>query len=229
MRTILIIDDEPRLVRLLTDYLGKNGYRVIGANDGMEGLNKFTSHRDDISLVIVDVMMPKLDGYQVCMEIRQTSNVPIIMLTAKSEEKDELMGYDLKIDDYIRKPFSLRVLVARINNLIKRCEPEIEPYLDAGDIHIDNTAHEVTVNGEIVQFPLMQYKLLVYFIQNQGKAIAREKIFNDVWGYNIDFTKDTNIDCRTVDTHVKLLRKKINRNYIKTLQGLGYKFSLETN
>ncbi len=219
---ILVVDDEPRMRKLVRDFLTKDGYLVVEAADGEEALTLFMQMKD-ISLIIMDVMMPKMDGYEACEEIRKMSKVPIILLTAKSEEKDELKGFSLGVDEYITKPFSPRVLVARVEAILRRTEKEGgAKNISAGGIVLDISAHNVTVDGEPVELSFKEFELLNYFMENQGVALSREKILNSVWNY------DYFGDARTIDTHVKKLRAKLGPKgeYIKTIWALGYKFEV---
>ena len=219
---ILVVDDEPRMRKLVRDFLVKEGYLVVEAGDGEEALNLFMQAKD-ISLIVMDVMMPKMDGYEVCEEIRKISQVPIILLTAKSEEKDELKGFSLGVDEYITKPFSPRILVARVNAILRRTSQEEENTIrSAGGIVMDTSAHSVTVDGELIDLSYKEFELLSYFMENQGVALSREKILNSVWNY------DYFGDARTIDTHVKKLRAKLGAKgeYIKTIWALGYKFEV---
>ena len=219
---ILVVDDESRMRKLVKDFLVRNEYIVLEAQDGEEAINIFFEEKD-ISLVILDVMMPKMDGWQVCRQIREYSKVPIIMLTAKSDESDELLGFDLGVDEYISKPFSPKILVARINAILRRSGVlENEEGLKAGILEINKAAHIVQVNSENVEFSYKEFELLVYFVENQGIALSREKILNNVWNY------DYFGDARTIDTHVKKLRSKLKDagEYIKTIWGMGYKFEV---
>ena len=219
---ILVVDDEPRMRKLVKDFLVKDGFIVIEASDGEEAYNMFTA-TNDISLIIMDVMMPKMNGYETSAEIRKISKVPIIMLTAKSEEKDELMGYEIGIDEYITKPFSPKILVARVEAVLRRSSQDMEDNLiEAGGIKIDKSAHIVTVDGKNIELSFKEFELLEYFITNQGVALSREKILNNVWNY------DYYGDARTIDTHVKKLRAKLGDkgDYIKTIWALGYKFEV---
>ena len=217
---ILVVDDESRMRKLVKDFLVKQGYTVIEAADGEEAVDRFVEDKD-ISLIILDVMMPKMDGWQVCKEIRALSQVPIIMLTAKSDERDELMGFELGVDEYISKPFSPKILVARVGAVLKRSNViEEEQNLSVGGIDMDISAHQVSVDGELVELSYKEFELLNYFMINQGVALSREKILNNVWNY------DYFGDARTIDTHVKKLRSKMGEKgeYIKTIWGMGYKF-----
>ena len=218
----LVVDDEPRMRKLVRDFLVKEGYLVVEAGDGEEALDLFMQAKD-ISLIVMDVMMPKMDGYEVCEEIRKISQVPIILLTAKSEEKDELKGFSLGVDEYITKPFSPRILVARVNAILRRTSQEEEDTIrSAGGIVMDTSAHSVTVDGELIDLSYKEFELLSYFMENQGVALSREKILNSVWNY------DYFGDARTIDTHVKKLRAKLGAKgeYIKTIWALGYKFEV---
>lgn len=219
---ILVVDDEMRLRKLVKDFLHKNGYDVVEASDGEEALDLFFSDKS-ISLVICDIMMPKLNGYEVVKEIRHYSDIPIIMLTAKGEESDELQGYDLGVDEYISKPFSPRILVARVEAILRRSHALVSSQtLSVGGISIDLDAHEVKVDDKPVALSYKEFELLQYFMINQGVALSREKILNQVWNY------DYYGDPRTIDTHVKKLRSKLGKkgDYIKTIWGIGYKFEV---
>ncbi|MBO5087472.1 MAG: response regulator transcription factor [Lachnospiraceae bacterium] len=220
---ILVVDDESRMRKLVKDFLVKQGYTVIEAADGEEAVDRFVEDKD-ISLIILDVMMPKMDGWQVCKEIRALSQVPIIMLTAKSDERDELMGFELGVDEYISKPFSPKILVARVEAILRRTSNTLqEEMLIAGDIELNIAAHTVKVKGQNVELSYKEFELLNYFVVNQGVALSREKILNHVWNY------DYFGDARTIDTHVKKLRSKLGDcgDYIKTIWGMGYKFNVE--
>lgn len=218
---ILVVDDESRIRKLVGDFLKKDGYQVIEASDGSEALDIFYAQQD-IALVILDVMMPRLDGWQVCRELRAYSKVPIIMLTAKSEERDELMGFELGVDEYITKPFSPKILVARVEAILRRTlQNEAIEMIELGGIVVDRTAHSVMVDGAAIELSYKEFELLVFFMENQGIALSREKILNSVWNY------DYYGDARTIDTHVKKLRSKLGKkgDYIKTIWGLGYKMT----
>ncbi len=219
---ILVVDDESRMRKLVRDFLEKEGYQVLEAGDGMEAMQLFYEDRD-IALIILDIMMPKMDGWQVLREIRQTSQVPVIMLTARSDERDELQGFELGVDEYISKPFSPKILVARVEAVLRRSQAE-EPNetISADGINLDKAAHQVTVDGEPVDLSYKEFELLAYFMENQGIALSREKILNHVWNY------DYFGDARTIDTHVKKLRSKLGEkgNDIKTIWGMGYKFEV---
>ncbi len=217
---ILVVDDEMRMRKLVRDFLTKSGYRVLEAADGQEAVDLFFKE-GDIALVILDVMMPKMDGYQVVKEIRSFSQVPILMLTAKGEERDELKSFETGADEFIAKPFSPRVLVARVEALLRRTGVlDKKDILEAGGIVINKGAHTVTVDDEPVELSYKEFELLSYFMENQGIALSREKILNNVW--NFDYFGDA----RTVDTHVKKVRSKLKDKgeYIKTIWGMGYKF-----
>ncbi|MBQ3600111.1 MAG: response regulator transcription factor [Lachnospiraceae bacterium] len=216
---ILVVDDESRMRKLVKDFLGKQGYEVIEAENGEEAVDKFFE-QNDIALIILDVMMPKMDGWQVCKEIRRYSKVPIIMLTAKSDEKDELLGFELGIDEYISKPFSPKILVARVEAILRRTNNLGEEKLNIGGIIINKTAREVMVGEQVIDLSYKEFELLSYFVTNQGVALSREKILNNVWNY------DYFGDARTIDTHVKKLRNKLGEkgDCIKTIWGMGYKF-----
>ncbi len=221
---IMVVDDESRMRKLVRDFLAKSGYEVVEAGDGAEAVDLFFSQKD-IALVILDVMMPKMDGWQVCKEIRTYSKVPIIMLTAKSDERDELQGFELGVDEYISKPFSPKILVARVEAILRRTsQHSASEVIEAGGISIDKAAHSVSVNGAPVELSYKEFELLTYFVENKGIALSREKILNSVWNY------DYFGDARTIDTHVKKLRSKLGKSgdMIKTIWGLGYKFEEES-
>ena len=220
---ILVVDDESRMRKLVKDFLTKKGFTVIEAGDGEEAVDKFFEGKD-IALIILDVMMPKMDGWQVCREIRQYSKVPIIMLTAKSDEKDELQGFDLGVDEYITKPFSPKILVARVEAILRRSNVlAADDTMEAGGIELNKAAHEVLIDGKSVELSYKEFELLAYFMSNQGVALSRERILNNVWNY------DYFGDARTIDTHVKKLRSKLGAKgeYIKTIWGMGYKFEVD--
>jgi len=219
---ILVVDDESRMRKLVKDFLTKNGYLVVEASDGEEAVDRFMSDKE-ISLIIMDVMMPKLDGYEAAAEIRKISNIPIIMLTAKSNEVDELKGFEIGVDEYITKPFSPKILVARVGAVLKRTNVTgDEQKISVGGIDMDISAHQVVVDGEDIELSYKEFELLNYFLVNQGVALSREKILNNVWNY------DYFGDARTIDTHVKKLRSKLGEKgeYIKTIWGMGYKFEV---
>lgn len=216
---ILVVDDEARMRKLVKDFLTIKGFTVIEAEDGEQAVDIFFKQKD-ISLIILDVMMPKMDGFEVCREIRQTSQVPIIMLTAKSDERDELQGFQLGVDEYITKPFSPKILVARVEAVLRRTnQAEETELLEYGGIVVDKTAHSVTIDGKPVDLSFKEFELLTYFMENKGIALSREKILNHVWNY------DYFGDARTIDTHVKKLRSKLGDkgDLIKTIWGVGYK------
>lgn len=220
---ILVVDDESRMRKLVKDFLEREGFEVLEAGDGMEAMEIFYEEKE-IALIILDVMMPKMDGWQVCREVRQSSKVPIIMLTARSEERDELQGFDLGIDEYISKPFSPKILVARVEAVLRRTHGiDASSVRDAGGIEIDKSAHMVKIDGKEIDLSFKEFELLTYFVENQGIALSREKILNNVWNY------DYFGDARTIDTHVKKLRNKLGDkgNYIKTIWGMGYKFEVD--
>ncbi|MBO4997874.1 MAG: response regulator transcription factor [Lachnospira sp.] len=219
---VLVVDDESRMRKLVKDFLVKKDFEVLEAADGQEAVDIFFADKD-IDLIILDVMMPKMDGWQVCKEIRQYSKVPIIMLTAKSDERDELLGFDLGVDEYISKPFSPKILVARVEAILRRSGSSLTgEKLVAGGIELDVSAHEVRMDGTLIELSYKEFELLNYFIINQGVALSREKILNNVWNY------DYFGDARTIDTHVKKLRSKLGKKgeYIKTIWGMGYKFEV---
>ena len=220
---ILVVDDESRMRKLVKDFLTRAGYQVLEAGDGMEAMDLFYEDKD-IVLIILDVMMPKMDGWQVCREVREHSKVPIIMLTARSEERDELQGFELGVDEYISKPFSPKILVARVGAILRRINgTDMSDILDAGGIKIDKAAHSVMIDDKPIDLSYKEFELLTYFVENQGIALSREKILNNVWNY------DYFGDARTIDTHVKKLRSKLGDKgeYIKTIWGMGYKFEVE--
>ena len=217
---ILVVDDESRMRKLVRDFLVKQNFDVLEAGDGEEAVDIFFREKD-IALIILDVMMPKMDGWQVCREIRAYSKVPIIMLTAKSDERDELPGFDLGVDEYITKPFSPKILVARVEAILRRSNllPN-EDIISAGGIELNKSAHQVKIDGKDIELSFKEFELLAYFMENQGIALSREKILNNVWNY------DYFGDARTIDTHVKKLRSKLGEKgeLIKTIWGMGYKF-----
>ena len=219
---ILMVDDEARMRKLVKDFLTKKNFQVLEAGDGEEAMDIFYEEKD-IALIILDVMMPKMDGWEVCREIRKNSKVPIIMLTARSDERDELLGFDLGVDEYISKPFSPKILVARVEAILRRTgQGSAEDVLSAGGIVIDKAAHLATVDGKTMDLSFKEFELLTYFLENEGIALSREKILNSVWNY------DYFGDARTIDTHVKKLRSKMGDKgeYIKTVWGMGYKFEV---
>ena len=220
---ILVVDDESRMRKLVRDFLVKSNYDVLEAGDGEEALDIFFQHKD-IALIVLDVMMPKLDGWQVCREVRAYSKVPIIMLTARADEHDELQGFQLGVDEYISKPFSPKILVARIEAILRRTSQlDTAELLSCGGIQMDKAAHRVLIDGEPVELSYKEFELLAYFLENKGIALSREKILNNVWNY------DYFGDARTIDTHVKKLRSKMRGKgeLIKTIWGMGYKLEAE--
>ena len=222
---ILVVDDEARMRKLVKDFLVKKEYKVIEAGDGEEAIDLFFKEKD-IALIILDVMMPKMNGWQVCREIRKYSKVPIIMLTAKSSEDDELTGFECGADEYISKPFSPKILVARVDALLRRtAKSDKNGIMRAGTIELNKVAHIVKVNDREVELSFKEFELLVYFMENKNIALSREQILNNVWNY------DYFGDARTIDTHVKKLRAKLTKeaDYIKTIWGMGYKFEVEEN
>ena len=220
---ILVVDDESRMRKLVKDFLTKKNFQVLEAGNGEEAMDIFYEEKD-IALIILDVMMPKMDGWEVCREIRKNSKVPIIMLTARSDERDELLGFDLGVDEYISKPFSPKILVARVEAILRRTgQNNPEDVISAGGIVIDKAAHLATVDGKPMELSFKEFELLTYFLENQGIALSREKILNSVWNY------DYFGDARTIDTHVKKLRSKMGDKgeYIKTVWGMGYQFEVD--
>ncbi|MCI8605330.1 MAG: response regulator transcription factor [Hungatella sp.] len=218
---VLVVDDEARMRKLVKDFLTIKGFSVIEAEDGENAVDIFFKQKD-IALVILDVMMPKMDGWEVCKAIRQYSQTPIIMLTARGEERDELKGFELGVDEYISKPFSPKILVARVEAILRRSNAAASDVIQVGGIDINKAAHEVTIDGTPVELSFKEFELLSYFVDNQGIALSREKILNNVWNY------DYFGDARTIDTHVKKLRSKMGSKgeYIKTVWGMGYKFEV---
>ncbi|MDE6314193.1 MAG: response regulator transcription factor [Lachnospiraceae bacterium] len=220
---ILVVDDESRMRKLVKDFLVRKNYDVLEAADGVEAVDIFLENKE-IALIILDVMMPRMDGWEVCEEIRSYSKVPIIMLTAKADERDELQGFELGVDEYISKPFSPKILVARVEAILRRSGSLSEnSILNIGGIEIDKAAHIVTVDGNNIDLSFKEFELLTYFMENCGIALSREKILNNVWNY------DYFGDARTIDTHVKKLRSKMGEKgeYIKTIWGMGYKFEAD--
>ena len=218
---IVVVDDEARMRKLVRDFLTNKGFAVIEAGDGEEAVDTFFAQKD-IALVLLDVMMPKMDGWEVLKTIRKYSRVPVIMLTARSEERDELQGFSLGVDEYISKPFSPKILVARVDAILRRSNVASTENMDVGGICIDKAAHQVTIDGREIELSYKEFELLSYFVENQGIALSREKILNNVWNY------DYFGDARTIDTHVKKLRSKMGKkgDYIKTIWGMGYKFEV---
>ncbi len=220
---ILVVDDESRMRKLVKDFLLKKGFLVLEAENGAEAVDIFFAEKD-IALIILDVMMPKMDGWEVCREIRQYSKIPIIMLTARGDEQDELLGFELGVDEYISKPFSPKILVARVEAILRRSNlTGQEKVLEVGGVCVDKAAHQVTLDGKPMELSYKEFELLSYFVENEGIALSREKILNSVWNY------DYFGDARTIDTHVKKLRSKMGKKgeYIKTVWGMGYKFEVE--
>lgn len=220
---ILVVDDESRMRKLIKDFLVAKGYSILEAEDGERALEVFEESKKKINLVILDVMMPKLDGWSVLRQIRQESKVPIIMLTARGEEQDELFGFELGVDEYISKPFSPKILVARVEAILKRTNQDKKEVKDFGGIQIDQEGRTVTVDGKEIELSLREYELLVYLVNNENIALSRDKILNNVWNY------DYYGDSRTIDSHVKKIRHKLGKKgkYIKTIRGIGYKFELK--
>lgn len=219
---VLVVDDESRMRKLVKDFLMKKDFEVIEAENGAKAVDLFFDEKD-VDLIILDVMMPKMDGWEVCREIRNFSQVPIIMLTARADERDELLGFELGVDEYISKPFSPKILVARVEAILRRTNIITqEDVIRVGSIELNKAAHLVNVDGEAVELSFKEFELLTYFIENQGIALSREKILNSVWNY------DYFGDARTIDTHVKKLRSKLGDkgDYIKTIWGMGYKFEV---
>ena len=221
--TVLVVDDEARMRKLIKDFLIQKGYSILEAEDGEKALEVFEENKKKINLVILDVMMPKLDGWSVLRQIRQDSKVPIIMLTARGEEQDELFGFELGVDEYISKPFSPKILVARVEAILKRTNQDKKEVKDYGGIQIDQEGRTVTVDGKTIELSLREYELLVYLVNNENIALSRDKILNNVWNY------DYYGDSRTIDSHVKKIRHKLGKKgkYIKTIRGIGYKFEMK--
>ena len=222
-KSILIVDDESRMRKLIKDFLTAKGYNILEAEDGEKALQVFEENSEKISLILLDVMMPKLDGWSVLRQIRQTSKVPIIMLTARGEEQDELFGFELGVDEYISKPFSPKILVARVEAILKRTQGDTKEVKDYGGIEIDKEGRTVTVDGKVLELSLREYELLVYLVENENIALSRDKILNNVWNY------DYYGDSRTIDSHIKKIRHKLGKRgkYIKTMRGVGYKFEVK--
>lgn len=220
---ILIVDDESRMRKLIKDFLAAKGYSILEAEDGEKALQIFEEYQERIKLILLDVMMPKLDGWSVLRQIRQTSKVPIIMLTARGEEQDELFGFELGVDEYISKPFSPKILVARVEAILKRTQEEHKQSKDYGGIEIDKEGRTVIVDGKTLELSLREYELLIYLVENENIALSRDKILNNVWNY------DYYGDSRTIDSHIKKIRHKLGKRgkYIKTMRGVGYKFEVK--
>ena len=221
--TILIVDDEARMRKLIKDFLNKNDYKTLEACDGEEALDFLEENKDKISLILLDVMMPKVDGWTVLRKIRNESKVPVIMLTARGEEQDELFGFELGVDEYISKPFSPKILVARIEVILRRINGEKKSVRDYDGIVIDDQGRTVTVDGKPVDLSLREYELLKYLLDNEKIALSRDKILNNVWNY------DYYGDSRTIDSHIKKIRHKLGKKgkYIETIRGVGYKFEVK--
>ncbi len=220
---ILIVDDEQRMRKLIKDFLVVKGYSILEAEDGERGLEVFEENKNKISLILLDVMMPKLDGWSVLRQIRQESKVPIIMLTARGEEQDELFGFELGVDEYISKPFSPKILVARVEAILKRTNKDEKEIKDYGGIEIDKEGRTVKVDGKAIELSLREYELLTYLVENENIALSRDKILNNVWNY------DYYGDSRTIDSHIKKIRHKLGKKgkYIQTMRGVGYKFEVK--
>ena len=221
--TVLVVDDESRMRKLIKDFLMQKGYSILEAGDGEEALKVFEEKQNKINLILLDVMMPKLDGWSVLRQIRQTSKVPIIMLTARGEEQDELFGFELGVDEYISKPFSPKILVARVEAILKRTNAETREVKDYGGIVIDHEGRTVSVDGKQIEMSLREYELLKYLVDNANIALSRDKILNNVWNY------DYYGDSRTIDSHIKKIRHKLGKKgkYIQTIRGIGYKFEIK--
>ncbi len=222
-RKVMVVDDEGTMRKPVRDFLVRQDFEVLEAGDGEQAVDLFFEEKD-IALIILDVMMPKMDGWQVCREIRKHSKVPIIMLTARGDEQDELLGFELGVDEYISKPFSPKILVARVEAILRRTNAiSSDSVITAGILSLDKAAHQVKVDGQEVELSFKEFELLSYFMENQGLALSREKILNNVWNY------DYFGDARTIDTHVKKLRSKLGKrgDYIRTIWGMGYKFEVE--
>ena len=220
---ILVVDDESRMRKLLKDFLSVKGYQILEAEDGEKAVEIFEENRNKIKLILLDVMMPKLDGWSVLRKIRQESNVPVIMLTARGEEQDELFGFELGVDEYISKPFSPKILVARVEAILKRASQKEKNLKDYGGIIIDSEGRTVKVDGKQIELSLREYELLKYLVDNANIALSRDKILNNVWNY------DYYGDSRTIDSHIKKIRHKLGKKgkYIQTMRGVGYKFEVK--
>ena len=219
---VLVVDDEERMRKLISDFLKIKGYETVEAGDGEEAIDVFFADKE-FALIILDVMMPKMDGWEVLKTVREHSKVPVIMLTARTEETDELKGFEYGADEYISKPFSPKILVARVEAILRRSGVSQDEVVRIGGIEVDKSAHSVKIDGKEIELSFKEYELLLYFIENKGIALSREKILNNVWNY------DYFGDARTIDTHVKKLRAKMGAkgDYIKTVWGMGYKFEVE--
>ena len=222
-KCILVVDDEQRMRKLIKDFLTAKGYKILEAEDGEKALEVYEKNKNQINLILLDVMMPKLDGWSVLRQIRQDSKVPIIMLTARGEEQDELFGFELGVDEYISKPFSPKILVARVEAILKRTNQTNTEITEYGGIEIDKEGRNVKVDGKLVELSLREYELLVYLVDNTNIALSRDKILNNVWNY------DYYGDSRTIDSHIKKIRHKLGKKgkYIKTIRGIGYKFEIK--
>ncbi len=220
---ILVVDDEQRMRKLVKDFLKAKGYSILEAEDGEKALEVFEENKNKIELILLDVMMPKLDGWSVLRQIRQASKIPIVMLTARGEEQDELFGFELGVDEYIAKPFSPKILVARVEAILKRTRKDTAEVKDYAGIEIDKDGRTVKVDGKVVELSLREYELLIYLIENENIALSRDKILNNVWNY------DYYGDSRTIDSHIKKIRHKLGKRgkYIKTMRGIGYKFEVK--
>ena len=221
--TVLVVDDESRMRKLIKDFLSQKQYKILEAGDGEEALKVFEENQNSINLILLDVMMPKLDGWSVLRQIRQTSKVPIVMLTARGEEQDELFGFELGVDEYISKPFSPKILVARVEAILKRTGKDEREIKNYGGIEIDKEGRTVSVEGKNIELSLREYELLLYLVQNENVALSRDKILNNVWNY------DYYGDSRTIDSHIKKIRHKLGKKgkYIETIRGVGYKFEVK--
>lgn len=222
-KCILVVDDEQRMRKLIKDFLTAKGYKILEAEDGEKALEVYEKNKNQINLILLDVMMPKLDGWSVLRQIRQDSKIPIIMLTARGEEQDELFGFELGVDEYISKPFSPKILVARVEAILKRTNQTNTEITEYGGIEIDKEGRNVKVDGKLVELSLREYELLVYLVDNTNIALSRDKILNNVWNY------DYYGDSRTIDSHIKKIRHKLGKKgkYIKTIRGIGYKFEIK--
>lgn len=223
--TVMIVDDESRMRKLVKDFLLQKNFKVIEAENGEVTIDLFEERKDKIDLILLDVMMPKFDGWSVLRKIRQTSNVPVIMLTARGEEQDELFGFELGADEYIAKPFSPKILVARVEALLNRTRTKKENKTDYSGIIVDYDGRTVSCDGKDIELSLREYELLTYLLENEGIALSREKILNNVWNY------DYYGDSRTIDSHIKKIRHKLGKKgkYIKTIRGVGYKFETKND
>lgn len=223
--TIMVVDDESRMRKLIKDFLSQKDYKVIEAEDGEKAIQTYEEKKDKIDLILLDVMMPKLDGWSVLRQIRQKSNVPVIMLTARGEEQDELFGFELGADEYISKPFSPKILVARVEALLNRIKGQKENKTDYAGIVVNYDGRTVSVDNKNIELSLREYELLIYLLENESIALSREKILNNVWNY------DYYGDSRTIDSHIKKIRHKLGKKgkYIKTIRGVGYKFETKNS